>query len=455
MIQVNVTITETIKKLLEEKKFNTLRDILVTMKPYDIAAVFEELQDEKTPILFRILPKELAAETFVEMDEDTQEFLIHGFSDSELKEIVNELFVDDAVDIIEEMPANVVKRILRQADKDMRREINELLKYPEDSAGSIMTTEFIVLRPDMTAEMAIKRIRRTGVDKETIYTCYVTDENNRLIGITTVKDLLLAEDDDTVKDMMEENVISVHTLDDQEQVAQLFSNYDFLALPVVDNEQRLVGIVTIDDAIDVIREEATEDFEKMAAVLPSDKPYMKTSVWGIYKKRVPWLLILMLSATFTSTIISSFDGMLASVIILSSFIPMITGSGGNAGSQASVSVIRALSLGEIEFKSMFVVLWKELRVEFFCGLTLAVANFVKLMIFDLRGHDNALFIALVVSLTLVGTIIMAKLVGASLPLLSSKIGLDPAVMANPLITTVCDSLSLLIYFGIASMILQL
>lgn len=455
MIQVNVTITETIKKLLEEKKFNTLRDILVTMKPYDIAAVFEELQDEKTPILFRILPKELAAETFVEMDEDTQEFLIHGFSDSELKEIVNELFVDDAVDIIEEMPANVVKRILRQADKDMRREINELLKYPEDSAGSIMTTEFIVLRPDMTAEMAIKRIRRTGVDKETIYTCYVTDSNNRLIGITTVKDLLLAEDDDHVKDMMEENVISVHTLDDQEQVAQLFSNYDFLALPVVDNEQRLVGIVTIDDAIDVIREEATEDFEKMAAVLPSDKPYMKTSVWGIYKKRVPWLLILMLSATFTSTIISSFDGMLASVIILSSFIPMITGSGGNAGSQASVSVIRALSLGEIEFKSMFVVLWKELRVAFFCGLTLAVANFVKLMIFDLRGHDNALFIALVVSLTLVGTIIMAKLVGASLPLLSSKIGLDPAVMANPLITTVCDSLSLLIYFGIASMVLQL
>lgn len=455
MIQVNVTLTETIKKLLEEKKFNTLRDILVTMKPYDIAAVFEELQDEKAPILFRILPKELAAETFVEMDEDTQEFLIHGFSDSELKEIVNELFVDDAVDIIEEMPANVVKRILRQADKDMRREINELLKYPEDSAGSIMTTEFIVLRPDMTAEMAIKRIRRTGVDKETIYTCYVTDANNRLIGITTVKDLLLAEDDDTVKDMMEENVISVHTLDDQEQVAQLFSNYDFLALPVVDNEQRLVGIVTIDDAIDVIREEATEDFEKMAAVLPSDKPYMKTSVWGIYKKRVPWLLILMLSATFTSTIISSFDGMLASVIILSSFIPMITGSGGNAGSQASVSVIRALSLGEIEFKSMFVVLWKELRVAFFCGLTLAVANFVKLMIFDLRGHDNALFIALVVSLTLVGTIIMAKLVGASLPLLSSKIGLDPAVMANPLITTVCDSLSLLIYFGIASMVLQL
>ena len=455
MIQVNVTLTETIRVLLDEKKYSTLRDILITMKPFDIAAVFEELQDEKTPILFRILPKELAADSFVEMDEETQEFLIHGFSDSELKEIVDELFVDDAVDLIEEMPANVVKRILRQADKETRRQINELLKYPEDRAGSIMTTEFISLRPDMTAEMAIKRIRRTGVDKETIYTCYVNDENNRLIGITTVKDLLLAEDDASVRDLMEENVISVHTLDDQEEVARIFSDYDFLALPVVDNEQRIVGIVTIDDAIDVIREEATEDIEKMAAVLPSDKPYMRTSVLGIYKKRVPWLLVLMLSATFTSTIISSFDAMLASVIILSSFIPMITGSGGNAGSQASVSVIRALSLGEIEFKSMFKVLWKELRVAALCGLTLATANFIKLIFFDLRGYDNAVIIALVVSLTLVGTIIMAKIVGSGLPLLSSKIGLDPAVMANPLISTVCDSLSLLIYFGVASLLLGL
>lgn len=452
---VNVTLTETIRVLLEEKKYNTLRDILETMKPYDIATVFEELQDEKMPILFRILPKELAAETFVEMDDETQQFLIHGFSDSELKEVVDELFVDDAVDLIEEMPANVVKRILRQADKDMRKQINELLKYPEDSAGSIMTTEFIVLRPDMTAEMAIKRIRRTGVDKETIYTCYVTDENSKLTGITTVKDLLLADDDDVVKDLMEENVIAVNTLDDQEQVAQMFSNYNFLALPVVDNENRLVGIVTIDDAIDVIQEEATEDIEKMAAVLPSDKPYMKTSVWGIYKKRIPWLLILMLSATFTSIIISSFEGALASVIVLSSFIPMITGSGGNAGSQASVSVIRALSLGEIEFKNIFRVLWKELRVSFFCGLTLAAANFIKLMIFDLNGNSNAFMIALVVSLTLLGTIMMAKIVGGSLPLLASKIGFDPAVMANPLITTVCDSLSLLIYFAVATNILHL
>lgn len=455
MEQVNVTLTETIKVLLDDKKFSTLRDILVTMKPYDIAAVFENLQDEKMPILFRILPKELAAETFVEMDDETQEFLIHGFSDSELKEVVDELFVDDAVDLIEEMPANVVKRILRQADKDMRKQINELLKYPEDSAGSIMTTEFIVLRPDMTAEMAIKRIRRTGVDKETIYTCYVTDANNKLIGITTVKDLLLAEDDELVKSIMEENVISVTTLADQEQVAQMFSNYNFLALPVVDNENRLVGIVTIDDAIDVIQEEATEDIEKMAAVLPSDKPYMKTSIFGLYKKRAPWLLILMLSATFTSAIISSFEAVLANVLILSSFIPMITGSGGNAGSQASVSVIRALSLGEIQFKSIFLVLWKEFRVSILCGITLAAANFVKLLLFDLHGQENAFMIALVISLTLVGTIIMAKLVGSSLPLLASKVGFDPAVMANPLISTVCDSLSLLIYFGVAKLILHL
>lgn len=455
MEQVNVTLTETIKVLLDDKKFSTLRDILITMKPFDIAAVFENLQDEKMPILFRILPKELAAETFVEMDDETQEFLIHGFSDSELKEVVDELFVDDAVDLIEEMPANVVKRILRQADKDMRKQINELLKYPEDSAGSIMTTEFIVLRPDMTAEMAIKRIRRTGVDKETIYTCYVTDANNKLIGITTVKDLLLDEDDELVKSIMEENVISVTTLADQEQVAQMFSNYNFLALPVVDNENRLVGIVTIDDAIDVIQEEATEDIEKMAAVLPSDKPYMKTSVFGLYKKRAPWLLILMLSATFTSAIISSFEAVLANVLILSSFIPMITGSGGNAGSQASVSVIRALSLGEIHFRSIFLVLWKEFRVSILCGITLAAANFVKLLLFDLNGQENAFMIALVISLTLVGTIIMAKLVGSSLPLLASKVGFDPAVMANPLISTVCDSLSLLIYFGVAKLILHL
>ena len=318
-----------------------------------------------------------------------------------------------------------------------------------------MTIEMVELHDRLTVAEAIKSIRRTGVDKETIYICYVTDENNKLIGITSVKDLLLSEDDILVADLMEENVISVNTLDDQEKVAQMFSNYNFLALPVVDTENRLVGIVTIDDAIDVIQEEATEDIEKMAAVMPSDKPYMKTSVFGIYQKRIPWLLVLMLSATFTSAIITHFEGALSGAIVLSAFIPMITGTGGNAGSQASVSVIRALSLGEVSFSNAIKVLWKEVRVSILCGITLAAANFAKLMIFDLRGVDNGLFIALVVSLTLVGTIIMAKLIGSFLPMLASKFKLDPAVMASPLITTVCDALSLLIYFAIATAILQL
>ena len=455
MEQVNVTLTETIKVLLDDKKFSTLRDILITMKPFDIAAVFENLQDEKMPILFRILPKELAAETFVEMDDETQEFLIHGFSDSELKEVVDELFVDDAVDLIEEMPANVVKRILRQADKDMRKQINELLKYPEDSAGSIMTTEFIVLRPDMTAEMAIKRIRRTGVDKETIYTCYVTDANNKLIGITTVKDLLLAEDDELVKSIMEENVISVTTLADQEQVAQMFSNYNFLALPVVDNENRLVGIVTIDDAIDVIQEEATEDIEKMAAMLPTDKPYLKTSVWETYKSRIPWLLLLMVSATFTGQIIARFEDALSAFAILTAYIPMLMDTGGNCGSQASVTVIRGISLDEIEFSDLFRVIWKEIRVAVFCGATLAAANFVKLMLVDkmIFGNPITITVALVICLTLVVTVFAAKVVGCTLPLLAKKIGFDPAVMASPFITTVVDAISLMIYFNFASLLL--
>ena len=455
MEQVNVTLTETIKVLLDDKKFSTLRDILITMKPFDIAAVFENLQDEKMPILFRILPKELAAETFVEMDDETQEFLIHGFSDSELKEVVDELFVDDAVDLIEEMPANVVKRILRQADKDMRKQINELLKYPEDSAGSIMTTEFIVLRPDMTAEMAIKRIRRTGVDKETIYTCYVTDANNKLIGITTVKDLLLAEDDELVKSIMEENVISVTTLADQEQVAQMFSNYNFLALPVVDNENRLVGIVTIDDAIDVIQEEATEDIEKMAAMLPTDKPYLKTSVWDTYKSRIPWLLLLMVSATFTGQIIARFEDALSAFAILTAYIPMLMDTGGNCGSQASVTVIRGISLDEIEFSDLFRVIWKEIRVAVFCGATLAAANFVKLMLVDkmIFGNPITITVALVICLTLVVTVFAAKVVGCTLPLLAKKIGFDPAVMASPFITTVVDAISLMIYFNFASLLL--
>lgn len=451
MERTQVNFVETIKVLLEEKKFSTLRDILVTLKPADIADLFEQLQDEKTPILFRMLPKELAADTFVEMDDETQEFLIHGFSDSELKEVVDELFVDDAVDIIEEMPANVVKRILRQADPITRKAINELLRYPDDSAGSIMTTEFISLRPQMTVEEAIKRIRRTGVDKETIYTCYVADNLNRLIGIITVKTLLLSEEDDLVQDLMEENVISVNTLDDQEDVAQLFSKYDFLALPVVDTEQRLVGIVTIDDAMDVLQEEVTEDIEKMAAVMPSDKPYMKTSVFGLWKKRIPWLLVLMISSTFTSTIISGYESALAANIVLSAFIPMLMDSGGNAGSQSSVSVIRAISLGEVHFKDTFKVLWKEFRVSIICGITLACANFAKIMLVDRVDVT----VALVVCFTLLVTVIISKIIGCLLPLIADKVGFDPAVMASPLITTIVDALSLIVYFQFAIHMLSL
>ncbi|MCH5300792.1 MAG: magnesium transporter [Ruminococcus sp.] len=451
-----LTLTEPIKTLLDEKKYATLKDILETMNPVDIAELFDDLQDEKTPILFRLLPKELAADTFVEMDEDTQELLIHGFSDSELKEVVDELFVDDAVDIIEEMPANVVKRILRQADPVTRKSINELLKYPDDSAGSIMTTEFISLRPAMTVEEAIKRIRRTGVDKETIYTCYVTDELNRLIGIMTVKTLLLSDENECVSELMEDNVISVNTLDDQEEVAQLFSKYNLLAMPVVDTENRLVGIVTIDDAMDVLEEEVTEDIEKMAAVMPSDKPYMRTSVLGLCKKRIPWLLVLMVSATFTGAIITSFESALAANIALSAFIPMLMDTGGNAGSQASVSIIRAISLGEVAFKDLFKVMWKELRVAVICGLILACANFVKIMLLDFYGtpFEQAFPVASVVCLTMVAAVIIAKLIGCFLPLLANKIGFDPAVMASPLITTIVDALSLLVYFQFATMILS-
>lgn len=451
-----LSLTETIKTLLDEKKYATLKDILETMNPVDIAELFDDLQDEKTPILFRLLPKELAADTFVEMDEETQELLIHGFSDSELKEVVDELFVDDAVDIIEEMPANVVKRILRQADPVTRKSINELLKYPDDSAGSIMTTEFISLRPAMTVEEAIKRIRRTGVDKETIYTCYVTDELNRLIGIMTVKTLLLSDENKCVLELMEDNVISVNTLDDQEEVAQLFSKYNLLALPVVDTENRLVGIVTIDDAMDVLEEEVTEDIEKMAAVMPSDKPYMRTSVFGLCKKRIPWLLILMISATFTGAIITSFESALAANIALSAFIPMLMDTGGNAGSQASVSIIRAISLGEVNFKDLFKVMWKEFRVAVICGLILACANFVKIMLLDFHGTplEQALPVAAVVCLTMLAAVIIAKLIGCFLPLLANKIGFDPAVMASPLITTIVDALSLLVYFQFATMILS-
>ncbi len=454
-----VSLFETIQTLLDNKRYSTLRDILNTMNPVDIAAVFEDLQSEKTALLFRLLPKETAAETFVEMDEETQQLLIHGFSDTELKEVIDELYVDDAVDLIEEMPANVVKRILRQADPQTRKEINEILKYPEDSAGSIMTTECVILRPKMTAEEAIKRIRRTGIDKETIYTCYVSDAHSTLIGIVTIKTLLLSDDDEVIENIMETNVISVNTLDDQEEVAQMFNKYNFLALPVVDKENRLVGIVTVDDAIDVMEEEATEDIQKMAAITPTtDKPYDRIGVFETYLARIPWLLILMISATFTGMIITGFEDALAGSLVLSAFIPMLMDTGGNSGSQASVTVIRALSLDEIEFKDIFKVIFKEARVSILCGVTLAAANFAKIMLFDrlvLGNTGITVQVALVVCLTMIVTIFIAKLVGCTLPMIAAKIGFDPAVMASPFITTIVDAISLFVYFQIARAILHL
>ena len=454
-----VSLFETIQTLLDNKRYSTLRDILNTMNPVDIAAVFEDLQSEKTALLFRLLPKETAAETFVEMDEETQQLLIHGFSDTELKDVIDELYVDDAVDLIEEMPANVVKRILRQADPQTRKEINEILKYPEDSAGSIMTTECVILRPKMTAEEAIKRIRRTGIDKETIYTCYVSDSSSTLIGIVTIRTLLLSEDDEVIENIMETNVISVNTLDDQEEVAQMFNKYNFLALPVVDKENRLVGIVTVDDAIDVMEEEATEDIQKMAAITPTtDKPYDRIGVFETYLSRIPWLLILMISATFTGMIITGFEDALAGSLVLSAFIPMLMDTGGNSGSQASVTVIRALSLDEIEFKDIFKVVFKEARVALLCGVTLAVVNFAKIMLFDrlvLGNTGITVQVALVVCLTMIVTIFIAKLVGCTLPMIAAKIGFDPAVMASPFITTIVDAISLFVYFQIARALLHL
>ena len=446
---------EKIEDYLTRKRYADLRDLLLPMEAADIASLCTDL-DEKVSLVFRLLPKELAAEVFVELDSDEQELLISSFSNTELKEVLDELYLDDTVDIVEEMPANVVKRILRHSDPEMRKSINEMLKYPEDSAGSIMTPEFVDLKETMTVEDALKRIRRTGPDKETINICYVIDEGRHLIGLLTIRTILLAEEDDVIGDIMERNLIAVQTLDDQEAVARALSKYDFLALPVVDKENRLVGIVTVDDAIDVLQEEVTEDIEKMAAILPSDKPYLKTSTLETYKARIPWLLLLMISATFTGQIIASFEKALAAATILTAYIPMLMDSGGNCGSQASVTVIRGLSLGEISFSDLFRVIWKELRVAAVCGVTLAAANFVKLMLIDRMLFHNAMVtvpVAGVICGTLVCTVICAKLVGCTLPLLAKRLGFDPAVMASPFITTIVDAISLLIYFRFASAIL--
>ncbi len=449
---------EKIKDLVARKRYAELRGLLLPLEGADIAAIFEDLEDHDLPLVFRLLPKEQAAEVFVELDSDEQEMLIQGFSNTELKEVLDELYLDDTVDIVEEMPANVVKRILMHSDPEMRRNINDILKYPEDSAGSIMTTEFVDLKKDMTVADALKRIRRTGPDKETINVCYVIDTNRRLIGVLSIRTLLLAEEDDIIGDIMEQNFISVRTLDDQEQVARSLSKYSFLALPVVDTEERLVGIVTVDDAMDVLQEEVTEDIEKMAAILPSDKPYLKTSIWETFKARIPWLLLLMISATFTGQIISSFENALAAATVLTAYIPMLMDTGGNCGSQASVTVIRGISLNEIEFSDIFRVIWKEIRVAVICGITLAAANFVKLLLIDRLLFQNELVtipVACVICITMVCTVLCAKIVGCTLPLLAKKIGFDPAVMASPFITTIVDAISLLIYFQFASAILGL
>ena len=445
----------TFEALLEEKKYSTIKDVLVTMNPADIAAIFEDVDEERLPLLFRLLPKELAAETFVEMDPEQQEILVEGFSDRELHEVMTEMFVDDAVDLVEEMPANVVKRILAQADPQMRREINEILRYPEDSAGSIMTTEYVNLHPSMTVKDAIERIRRTGVDKETIYTCYVT-ENRKLLGTVTVRELLMAPDDAKVGDLMETNLIFVNTQDDQEEVANMFTKYGFLALPVVDSDMRLVGIVTFDDAMDVLEEETTEDMEIMAGITPSEKTYFRSSPWELYKHRIPWLLLLMVSATFTGIIITHFENALAAQVVLTAFIPMLMDTGGNSGSQASVTVIRALSLDDVEFADLPVVVWKEIRTAVLCGISLAAACFVKLMVVDkmiLGNEAVTTTVAAVVCSTMALTVLVAKLIGCSLPMIAKKLGFDPAVMASPFITTIVDAVSLLVYFAIASALL--
>ena len=447
---------EQLMELVQTKQFRKLRSILMEMNEVDVAEFLDELGPEETILVFRLLPKEQAAEVFAELeDSDDQERLINALNDKELREVLDELYLDDTVDVIEDMPANVVSRILRNSDPASRSQINQLLNYPKDSAGSIMTTEYVFLHPDATVEESFARIRKEGMDKETIYTCYVT-QNRVLLGVVTVRRLLLSAYETKIRDIMETNVLSVNTHDDKEDVAQMLNKYDLSAIPVVDGDNRLVGIVTFDDAMDVIEEETTEDFEKMAAILPSDKPYLKTGVFETWRSRIPWLMLLMLSATFTGIIITKFESALAACVVLTSFIPMLSGTGGNSGSQSSVAVIRALSLDEIDFSDLIAVVWKESRVAVLCGVCLACANFVKMMVVDRWLMNNPAVtpvVALVVCLTLVFTVLCAKVVGCTLPMAAEKIGIDPAVMASPFITTIVDALSLLIYFFFATQLL--
>ena len=445
--------SDDIATLLRTRNFLALKPLLEEMNAVDIADAFNGLEEQEIPLLFRLLPKDLAAETFVELDTQQQQALIERLNNLELRAVMEELFVDDMVDIIEEMPANVVKRMLAESDATTRSYVNEILKYPQDSAGSIMTVEFVSLAPTMTVDDAYEKIRTTAIDKETIYTCYVVDEQKRLIGIVTAKDLLLAPKTKLIGEIMESNMVYAHTTEDREAVARMLTEYGFLSIPVVDDEMRLVGIVTVDDAIDVLREETTEDIAKMAAVAPSTKPYLKTSVWAIWRNRIPWLLVLMISATFTGLILNKFEHKLAVISsVLFACVPMIMDTGGNAGSQASVTVIRALALGELSTKDVLRVLWKEMRASVLLGISLSIACFAKLMLIDnlLFGYkDYNVFTCVVVSLALMCTVIIAKLVGCMLPMLAKRMKLDPAVVASPFITTIVDALALVLYCSLA------
>ena len=446
---MNKITPEELLQLADDKKFLVIKERLSEENPIDIAGLFGEIPPERVAPFFRLLPKELAADTFVEMDSDMQEKLITGFSDYELHALVDELYVDDTVDIIEEMPANVVKRILASADPSMRSDINEILKYPGNSAGSIMTTEYVTLKPTMTASEAFDRIRQVGSDSETIYTCYVTDAQRKLLGVIPLRTLICAEDDSLVGDLMEDDVISVHTLDDQEEVANIFKKYNWMALPVTDTEGRLVGIITVDDIVDVIEQETTEDMELMNAVLPSDDEYLKMSVFALVKNRIPWLCVLMISGTLSAFVIGMYQSLLDSVVMLSSFMTIITGTGGNAGSQASAMVIRGLALGDIQMRDTFKVVFKELRVGILCGLILAMVNMIRMTFFD---HSTPFNIDLTVSLSMGVAVVLAKTLGCILPILAKAVKLDPAMMAGPLISTVVDAIALVVYFSIATVL---
>jgi len=438
-----------IMEMIEQKHYKLLKDKISEFNSYDLAELLGRLPEKNMLLLFRLLPKDLAADTFVEMDTEQQKALIDSFSDNELKEVIEELYIDDMVDIVEEMPANVVKRILKNSTDSTRKTINQILNYPQDSAGSIMTTEYVSLRSSMTIADAIAKIRRIGLDSETIEVCYVTDNVNHLIGQIALRTIVLSDDDKTIEELMDRNVIYANTFDDQEEVANMFGKYDLTVVPVVDKDKRMVGIITIDDAWDVMERETTEDIEIMAAITPTDTPYLKKTVFDIWKSRMPWLLILMISASFTGMIITGFQDALKKYVILTAYIPMLMDTGGNSGSQSSVTIIRGLSLHEMEFRDIFKVLWKESRVAILCGFTLAAINFIKLMLFDQVG----LKVALIVNITLVLTVLVAKTVGSALPMAAKRVGFDPAVMSAPFITTIVDAISLIFYFGITNLVM--